>query len=223
MSPQTLQIIETVGLLLNWTGLALSPLLVTPLLFLVFGGQGFARLLQRLSNGVDRVNKRIAAGVVWLSLAMALTQFAIVILRYVFGLNFIWLQESMTYMHGALFLLLGGYVLLTDDHVRVDIFYREASPGRKALVNLVGVYGFLMPMCLIAIWMAGPYVARSWAIQEGSAETSGIQAVFLLKSLIPAFATLLIAQGFSLAARSALVLTGRTEGTSAAAREAASV
>ena len=145
----------------------------------------------------------------WLLLVMALVQFAVVVLRYVFGINYIFMQESITYMHGAVFLLAGGYALLTNDHVRVDIFYREAPEKQKALVDFLGTYLLLFPVCLLLLWTASPYVANSWAVGEGSNESSGIQAVFIMKSFIPAFAVLLAMAGFNIAARAGAVLKGR--------------
>ena len=144
----------------------------------------------------------------WLILAMALVQFAVVILRYVFGLNFIFMQESLTYMHGAVFLIAAGYALVTDDHVRVDIFYRGASPKKRALIDFAGTYLLLFPVCLLILWTATDYVGKSWAVGEGSNEQSGIQAVFLLKSMIPAFAILVSMAGFALAARAGETLRG---------------
>ena len=142
----------------------------------------------------------------WLLFAMAFVQFAVVVLRYVFGINYIFMQESITYMHGAVFLIAAGYALTTDDHVRVDIFYREAPAKRKALIDFLGTYLFLFPICVVLLWTASPYVASSWAVREGSAETSGIQGVFLLKSLIPTFAVLLAMAGFNIAARAGAIL-----------------
>ena len=139
----------------------------------------------------------------YLVLTMATFQFAIVIMRYVFGVNFIAMQESVTYMHGSVFLLAGGYALLADDHVRVDIFYRDARPRRKAAIDFAGSYVFLFPFCFVALWAAGPYVANSWAVREGSMEQSGIQGVYLLKSLIIAYLILLALAGFVLATRAA--------------------
>ena len=69
---------------------------------------------------------------------MVLVQFALVLMRYVFGVGNVLIQESMWYMHGTLFMAAAGYTLLQDGHVRVDIFYREASARRKALVDLFG-------------------------------------------------------------------------------------
>ena len=146
---------------------------------------------------------------IWLLLVMALVQFSVVVLRYVFGINSIFMQEAITYMHGAVFMLAGGYALLTDDHVRVDIFYRGASEKRKALVNFLGTYLFLFPVCFVLLWTTSPYLAQSWSVLEGSTESSGIQGVYLLKSLIPAFAILFIMAGFVIAARAVDTLKGR--------------
>lgn len=167
---------------------------------------GFAKAALGLSAAFDAVTRKTGRAVMWILLAMALMQFAVVVLRYVFGVNFIFMQESITYMHGAVFLLAGGYALLTDDHVRVDILYREASPRRKAMVDLAGTYLFLVPVCLLLLWTASPYVARSWAVGEGSNESSGIQALFILKSFIPAFAVLLMMAGFVIASRACATL-----------------
>ncbi len=173
---------------------------------MVFASGGPQRLTQNLAPPLTAFVRATGRVVMWFLLLMALVQFGIVILRYVFGINFIFMQESITYMHGAVFLLAGGYALLTDDHVRVDIFYRSSSPKRKALIDFIGTYLFLFPICLLLLWTASPYVANSWAVGEGSAETSGIQGVFIIKSFVPAFALLLAMAGFSVAARASLTL-----------------
>ncbi len=171
---------------------------------LVAGGP--ARTIALLSPLLDGFVRRTGRLVMWLIFVMAGVQFGIVVLRYVFGVNFIFMQESITYMHGAVFLLAGGYALLTDDHVRVDIFYRDAPPKRKALADFLGTYFLLFPVCLLLLWTASPYVGASWSVLEGSAETSGIQGVYLLKTLVPAFAILLAMAGFTNAARAGKIL-----------------
>lgn len=171
---------------------------------------GARALSEKLSAPLETLTRRTGRIALYLVMLMAVVQFAIVILRYVFGLNFIAMQESVTYMHGAVFLLAGGYALLTDDHVRVDILYRNASPRRKAMVDLAGAYLFLFPFCLVALWAAGPYVANSWAVREGSMEQSGIKGVYLLKSLIPLYFTLLACAGFVNASRAVETLRARS-------------
>jgi TRAP-type mannitol/chloroaromatic compound transport system permease small subunit len=109
-------------------------------------------------------------------------------------------------MHAFLFLVGAGYTLLHGGHVRVDIFYREAAPRAKAWIDFLGVLLLLLPVCALLWWFSWPYVVKSWQVFEGSKETSGIQAVYLLKSLILVFCFLVSVQGLALALRSLLVL-----------------
>lgn len=165
--------------------------------------------MTRLIALIDGLNERIGRAVSWLALIMVAVQFIVVVQRYVFGIGSIWMQESIVYMHGFLFMLAAGYTLLHNGHVRVDVFYREAAPSRKALTDLFGTLFFLLPMCVAVIWLAWPYVSNSWAILEGSKETSGIHGVYLLKTAIIIFAVLVALQGISLAAHSIRILRGR--------------
>ena len=181
-------------------------LMLLPPALLFTGAPALRDVCQHLAALFDTINTSVARTVMWLALIMALVQVGVVVMRYVFGINFIWLQESIIYMFGFLFLLTAGYALLQNEHVRVDIFYRDASARRKAIVDFVGTYLFLFPVCILIIWAAGPYVARAWDVMEGSREASGIQAVFIMKSLIPIFAVLLAIAGFSIATKAVLVL-----------------
>ncbi len=142
---------------------------------------------------------------------MVLMQFALVLLRYVFGTGSLFMQESVIYAHAILFMMAAAWTLIDDRHVRVDIFYGAMTPKRRAAVDLFGAVCFLLPMCWL-IWSVGyPYVARSWAVLEGSREASGIPAIFLLKTFILIFAGTLAAQGAVMAVRSILILTGLVE------------
>lgn len=142
----------------------------------------------------------------WLTLGMVLVQFMIVVLRYVFGIGIIALQESVIWMHAIVFMLAAGYTLGADGHVRVDIFYRTAAPRIKAAIDLAGVVLFLWPVSAIIAWMGWPFVVFSWRIMESSPETSGLPALYLLKSVIVVMPILLILQGMALAIRSLIVM-----------------
>ncbi len=170
--------------------------------------QPIAIYLGSIRMGLNFLSKHFGHFVSWLSLLMVLVTFVVVVLRYAFGISFIWMQESVIYMHGLLFTLAAGYTLLIDGHVRVDIIYREATPKTKALVDFLGTYFFLLPVMYLILDVALPYIQFSWDVREGSKETSGIQAVYLLKSVIVIFAWLLILQGFATIVRAALTLMG---------------
>jgi TRAP-type mannitol/chloroaromatic compound transport system permease small subunit len=164
--------------------------------------------MRAVAGFIDALNERIGRAVSWLALLIVLLQFLIVVGRYVFGVGSIWFQELIIYMFGFMFMLGAAYTLRHDGHVRVDIFYREAKPRTKALVNLAGSILFLIPICALIFWVAWPYVLQSWSVWEGSQESSGIPARYLQKTAILAFAVLMALQGLSIAIRSLLALQG---------------
>ena len=135
---------------------------------------------------------------------MVLVTVIVVVLRYVFDLGFIWLQESVTWMHAVVFMLGAAYALSNDEHVRVDVFYREFSPKRKAIVDFLGVIVFLLPMCGFILWSAWDFVTISWSIKEASRESGGLPfpMVPLLKSVLVLMPIALMLQGLALALRS---------------------
>lgn len=159
-------------------------------------------MLLKIADRIDTLNEWVGRGTAWLTLIMALVMFLTVVLRYVFNMGWIWMQESVTFMHGIIFMMAAGYTLLHEQHVRIDIFYRPMSIRRKALVNIFGVLFLLFPTCYVVSHYSLPYVANSWAVFEGSKEAGGLPGVFLLKTVIPIFAVLLGLQGVSTLIRS---------------------
>lgn len=162
--------------------------------------------LTSLTKSIERFTTAVGRAASWCALAIVLVGFAVVLMRYVLGLGSIWLQETIIYAHAALFLLAAAWTLKEGGHVRVDIFYSTASPRSKALVDLCGALLLLLPFAIALFVFSLPYVARSWAILERSRETSGLPLVFVLKTLIPAFAALLALQGIAQAIRAAITL-----------------
>lgn len=158
-------------------------------------------MIERLAEICDGVNRTVARWVRWLALAMVLIQFAIVVGRYVFGVNSIAAQESVLYLHATLFMLAAGYTLLVDKHVRVDVFYAKASSAAQRRIDLVGHLCFLLPSMGALLYWSWPSVRNSWKILEGPISVGGIEAVFLMKSLIPAFCVLVMIQSVALSIR----------------------
>jgi TRAP-type mannitol/chloroaromatic compound transport system permease small subunit len=152
---------------------------------------------------IDRANEWVGRTVAWLTLAMVVVTFAVVVLRYVFSVGWIWIQESVTWMHAAVFMLGAAWALRTGDHVRVDIFYRRCSSRAQAAIDLVGSLLLLLPFCGYIAYEAAPYVAQSFAVRESSREASGLAAVWLLKGVILLAALQLALQGLSEAVRAA--------------------
>lgn len=149
---------------------------------------------KKLEQFIDWVGRSIS----WLTLAMVLVTFLVVVLRYVFDTGWIALQESISYLHSMVFLLGAAYTLRHNGHVRVDIFYDRLNDAGKAWVDLFGHCFILMPVMIFIFWVSWPYVADAWRVSESSREAGGLPGVYLLKSLILIMAALLILQGVAL-------------------------
>ena len=158
----------------------------------------------KLADAIDALNTGVARLVRWLALFMVLVQFAIVVGRYAFGVNSIAAQESVLYMHATLFMLGAGYTLLVDKHVRVDVFYAKVRPETRRRIDMFGHLFLLLPSMAALLYWSWPSVRNSWKILEGPLSVGGIEAVFLMKSLIPAFCILVMLQSVSLLIRLAL-------------------
>lgn len=163
--------------------------------------------LNSLAARLERVAELIGNSTAWLTLVLVLVTFTVVMLRYLFQLGWIAMQESILYLHAALFLLGAAYTLKKNGHVRVDIFYRGFTPRRKALVDLLGSLFLLLPVCSFLLWASWGYVTKAWSIQEGSQEAGGLPYVYLLKTLIPIANVLLIIQGISQVLSNLSILT----------------
>jgi len=172
------------------------------------------RRMDEFAGQIDRLTRAIGRAAAWLVLAVVLLQFALVVARYVLGFGSIWLTETVIYAHASLFMLAAAWTLQAGGHVRVDVFYAEAAPRTRALVDLVGALMLLLPFTLVLFWLSVPFAARSWAVLERSQETSGLPFVYLLKTVIPVFAVLMALQGVAQAIRAVRRLQGRGDAAS---------
>ena len=161
---------------------------------------------------LDRFTDFTGRATAWLSVAMVLATSAVVVLRYGFNIGFIALQELVTYLHAAVFMLGAAFTLQRGGHVRVDIFYRRLPERRRMQVDIAGHLLFLAPVCLTVLFTSWDYVLVSWRIGEVSTEPGGLPAVFLLKTLLPLLALTLLAQGLAETLRRAAALACKPAG-----------
>ncbi len=169
------------------------------------------RLLAGYVTAISRLNSIVGRLFSWLALATVLACFWVVVERYIFSTTQLWLQDLYVWLGGAMFMAVGGFALMRDDHVRVDIFYRPAPLRSKAVRDLVGVVLFLIPYCVVAWIYSFPYVRRSWALFEPSSNPGGMPGLYILKTFILVFILLVFLQGIAMAFRSILVLAGRED------------
>lgn len=166
------------------------------------------RLALGLARGIDALNALLGRSLAWLSLLLVLLTSAVVLLRYGFSIGATALQELTLYAHALVFMGAAAWTLQRDAHVRVDIFYRSASPRRQALTDLLGSLLFLLPFCLFLAWSCWDYVMLSWAHRERSADAGGLPWVYLQKSIILLLVASLLLQALAQLIKTIAVLRG---------------
>ncbi|MFT4653902.1 MAG: TRAP-type mannitol/chloroaromatic compound transport system permease small subunit [Kangiellaceae bacterium] len=154
-------------------------------------------MLAIISHTIDKTNAFIGKAVAYCTLLMAVIMFAVVVLRYGFDLGWIAMQESITYLHAAVFLLGSAYTYQQNGHVRVDVFYRRYSVKVKHIVDLLGCLLLMLPVASYIAITCWPYVMQSWQLLEGSREPGGLPFVYILKSFMLIFAIMMVLQAIS--------------------------
>ncbi len=163
-----------------------------------------------IAGGIDRLNEAVGKAMGWLLLVMVVVVVYDVAMRFFFRQGSVALQELEWHLFALVFLLAAAYTLKHDDHVRVDIFYRgkTLTNRHRALIDLLGTLGMLLPFCLLVIYTSYPFVANAYVFAEGSPDPGGLPYRFLLKATIPLGFALLLLQGLVMVVRAIAVLRG---------------
>lgn len=173
--------------------------------------------MQQLIKIIDNTSDKLGRSAAWLALLMVLVMGLIVLLRYVFQIGSIALQESVMYLNAMIFVFGVAYTLKQQGHVRVDVFYNRLGSRQRELVEILGTVLFLFVSCGFIAWASWDYVAVSWRIREGSAESSGLPFVYLLKSSLLILPLLLAAQGVAELLRAISRFSAQTSDSESAA------
>ena len=165
--------------------------------------------LSAVVRGIDRLNERVGQNIAWFTLILVLVTTYDVVMRYLFDITYVFIQELEWHLFAVLFLIAAGYTHLKGDHVRVDIVHANLSPHAKAWVELVFGVLFLFPTCFLLIWTSIPFVVNSWSVMEGSPDPGGIPARYILKTVIPVAFALVALQGVSATLKNLFVVLGK--------------
>ncbi|MFH2059911.1 MAG: TRAP transporter small permease subunit [Pseudomonadota bacterium] len=166
------------------------------------------RFLERFVGFVDSLSDKIGHLVGWMTTLMVLVVFFDTVMRYAFNQGNVALQELEWHLFSIVFLIGAAYTLKDDGHVRVDILYVNLSKKTKAWIDFLGVFFFLIPFSVMVILSTKGFIMNSWAVKEVSPDPGGLQAYYIIKSMIPLGFSLLIVQGLSQAAKNLMIITG---------------
>jgi len=155
---------------------------------------------------LNQFSQLIGKSIAWMIILMVLFSVVNVLASWMFNTSWIWLRESVTWMHGANFLLAAAYTLNEQGHVRVDIFFAKMTRKKQALVDFMGTLLLLLPTSLFIVWSSWPAFMLSWRVSEVSSEAGGLPAVYILKSFLIIMPVLLIIEAINQLSRAGFIL-----------------
>lgn len=130
--------------------------------------------LLKLSALVDGFNGLIGKFIRWLVLAAVLISAGNAIIRKAFNISSNAWLEIQWYLFAGVFLLGAGYAFLRNVHVRIDFISSKLSKRTNAIIDALGIVVFLIPLCLIMIWLSWPLFANAYNSGEMSQNAGGL-------------------------------------------------
>ena len=129
-------------------------------------------------------------------LALVLLVATNVLLRYLFSIGPVSLQELEWHLISPIALLGLAYSMKHRADVRVDFLYCRLTAGKQGYVDLLAAL-LVVGVGVYITWLSLAYVEQSFKLNEGSPDPGGLPMRFLLKLFIPIGFTLLILQGIA--------------------------
>ena len=167
--------------------------------------------LLRLSNAIDALNERIGKLIMWLVLAAVLISAGNAIVRKAFNLGSNAWLEIQWYLFAGVFMLGVGYVMLKNAHVRIDFISSRLSKRTNAIIDVIGLVIFTIPLAVIMIHLAWPYAYRSLISGEMSQNAGGLIRWPVMMLIPLGFAILLAQSASELIKRTAFLSGHRAE------------
>ena len=163
--------------------------------------------LLALSRLIDSFNEKIGLLIRWLVLAAVLISAGNAVIRKAFNIGSNAFLEVQWYLFAGVFMLGAGYAFLRNVHVRIDFISSKLSKRTNAIIDSLGIVVFLVPLCLILIWLSWPFFVNAWNTGEMSSNAGGLirWPVYLM---VPVGFGILLAQAMSELIKRMAFLTG---------------
>lgn len=152
--------------------------------------------LLSISKGIDLLTTAVGKAVTWVTLIVVVISAGNAIVRKVFHLSSNAWLEIQWYLFGVIFLLAAGYTFLKNEHVRVDILNQKFSRRTQIVIEIIGVLLFMLPACLLILYLSWSFFELSYATNEQSSNPGGLVR-WPVKILIPLGFGLLSLAGIS--------------------------
>jgi TRAP-type mannitol/chloroaromatic compound transport system permease small subunit len=127
-----------------------------------------------LSRLIDAINEGIGKVIMWIVLATVLISAGNAIMRKAFDIGSNAYLEIQWYLFAAVFMLGAGYVFMRNAHVRIDFVSSKLSKRTNAIIDILGIIIFTIPLSIILVNLSWPVFSRAWVSGEMSQNAGGL-------------------------------------------------
>jgi TRAP-type mannitol/chloroaromatic compound transport system permease small subunit len=159
-------------------------------------GGTLVNALLAVSRAIEAMSERIGRLVYWLILAVVLISATNATVRKAFNYSSNAYLEIQWYLFSVIFLFGAGYVLLRNEHVRIDIISGRLSARAQNWIDVFGLVFFLFPMAFVIMYFSWPLFMDSFTRNEVSTNAGGL-VIWPARLMVPIGFFLLIVQGAS--------------------------
>lgn len=164
--------------------------------------------LLKLSRAIDALSAKVGGCAVWLVLVVTLIGAGNAVVRKFFDFSSNVLLEVQWYLFSAIFLLCAAHALQKNIHVRIDVLAGRFSRRAQAWIDIFGAIFFLLPVCLLILWLSAGVFLDAWSTGERSSSAGGL-VLWPARLLVPAGFALLVLQGLSELIKRVAFLAGK--------------
>ena len=154
------------------------------------------KALLNLSRLIDRMNEFVGKWVAWLILAAVVVSASNALIRKIFNMSSNGFLEIQWYFFAAVFLLCAGYTMLSNEHVKIDVFLHMLSKRKQMWIDIIGIVFFLFPFVVAVVVLSWPLFVTALQTGEMSQNAGGLIR-WPVYMLLPLGFTLLGLQGIS--------------------------
>ena len=130
--------------------------------------------LLKLSASVDALSNLIGKLIRWLVLGSVLISAGNAIIRKAFNISSNGFLEIQWYLFAGVFLLGSGFAFMRNVHVRIDFISSKLSKRTNTVIDILGIVVFIIPLCLIMVWLSWPLFSTALTTGEMSQNAGGL-------------------------------------------------
>ena len=146
-------------------------------------------------NIVDAICEKVCRFVMYWVFFMMFLLILSFVTRNIINIPLMWIIEMAQFTITAYYLLGGGYSMLTDDHVRMDLFYGKLTKKGKAKMD---IFTSIFLIFFLAVLFFGSITSLIYTIEtKQKLFTAWAPYVWPIKSLMLLGILLMLLQAFS--------------------------